>query len=102
MPRARLLEHENLIYLRQVSRGQFGMIHPGADLLFEFIEAASQRTWERRGGRQHQSETRTQSPRVSTGAKDGDAESEVGEPIAVSLGYAFDQAVKPESAQLIG
>ena len=44
----------------------------------------------------------TQNPRGSAGAKDGDAESKVGEPIPVSLGYAFDQAVKPEPPQLIG
>jgi len=90
------------MYLRQVSGGQFGVIHPRVDLLLEFIEAVAQRAWERRGGRQEQAETRAQNPGVSTSAKDGDAESKVGEPVAVGLGYAFDQAVKPEPPQLIG
>src|SRR6516162_2468355 len=98
----RLLEHENLIHLRQVSGGQFGMIDPGVDLVFESIEGAAQREWERRGSRERQAETGTQNPGVSTGAKDGDAESKVGEPVAVGLGYALDQAVKPEPPQLIG
>jgi hypothetical protein len=37
---ARPLEQENLMYLRQVSSSQFGLIHPRVDLLFELIEAA--------------------------------------------------------------
>jgi hypothetical protein len=35
-----------LMLLRQVLRGQFRLIHPRVDLLFESIETAPQRTWE--------------------------------------------------------
>ena len=42
----RLLEEENLMLLRQVLRGQFSLINPRVDLLFESIETAPQRTWE--------------------------------------------------------
>jgi hypothetical protein len=38
---ARLLEGENLMRLSQVSRSQFGVIHPSGNLLFEFIETAA-------------------------------------------------------------
>jgi hypothetical protein len=34
------------MYLRQVSGGQFGPIHPRVELLFKFIETAPQRAWE--------------------------------------------------------
>ena len=34
------------MYLRQVSHGEFGAIHPSVDLPFEFTETASQRTEE--------------------------------------------------------
>ena len=37
--------------LRQVLHGQFRLINPRVNLLFESIEAAPQRTWERRRGR---------------------------------------------------
>jgi hypothetical protein len=37
----RLLEGENLMHLSQVSRSQFGVIHPSGNLLFEFIETAA-------------------------------------------------------------
>jgi hypothetical protein len=40
---ARVLENENLMHLSQVSGGEFGVIHPSGDLLFESIEAAPQR-----------------------------------------------------------
>jgi hypothetical protein len=43
--RTRLLEEENLMFLRQVLGSQFGSINPRVDLLFEFIETASQGTW---------------------------------------------------------
>src|SRR5215470_6367894 len=41
------------------------MVDPRVDFLFEFIEAASQWAWERRGGRQRQPETRAQNPRIT-------------------------------------
>src|SRR5262245_35404712 len=43
---SRLLEEENLMHLRQVSGGEFGLFHPRGDLFFEFIESAPQRAWE--------------------------------------------------------
>jgi hypothetical protein len=42
----RPLEGENLMHLRQVSGGEFGLFHPRGNLLFEFIETAPQRAWE--------------------------------------------------------
>jgi hypothetical protein len=41
------------MFLSQVLRGQFGVIDPRFDLLFQFIESTPQRAWERRHGRQH-------------------------------------------------
>jgi hypothetical protein len=39
----RLLQGENLMSLRQVLRGQFGLLYPRVDLLFESIETMPQR-----------------------------------------------------------
>jgi hypothetical protein len=56
--------------LRQVLRGQFGSVHPRIDLLFDFIEAAPQRAWERRGCRQDEAEAGTQNPGIGAGVKE--------------------------------
>ena len=82
--------------LRQVLRGQFRLIHPRVDFLFESIETAPQRTWERRRSRQHEAETGPQNSGISACAKEGDAESEVSEAVPVGLGDAFNQAVQAE------
>src|SRR5262249_17588537 len=79
--RPRLLDEENLIYLRQVLGSQFGIIHPRVDLLFESIETTAQGTWERRCGRQHEAKTGPQNPGIGAGAKDRNPESEVGEAV---------------------
>jgi len=81
---------------------ELGLIHPSVDLLLQFIETSPQRTWERRRGRQHETETGPQNPGVGPCAKDRDAESKVSEVVAVCLGDAFDQAVQAEASQLIG
>jgi hypothetical protein len=39
---------------------------------------------------------------ISAGSKYGDAESKVGQAVAVGVRNPFDQAVKPEPSQLIG
>ena len=48
------------------------------------------------------SEAGPQNSGVSAGTKNGDAESEFSELVAMGLGNPFDQTVKAESAQLIG
>jgi hypothetical protein len=55
--RARPLEEERLMCLRPFYAASLALLHPRVNLLFEFIEAASHRTWERRRFRQHEAET---------------------------------------------
>src|SRR5215469_9371151 len=98
---SRALEGENLICLDQVLRGQFGLIHPRIDLLFEFIEAEPQGGWKRRRLRQHQPKARSQHSGVGSCAEDGPTEAKTGEAVTVSFWDAFDQAVQPQSPQLV-
>ena len=86
------------MHLRQVSRGEFGVIYPSGDLLFEFIETAPQRAGTGGDCRQCKAKAWTQDSRVGSRAKEGNPEAKTGQAVAVRLGNPFNQSVKAETA----